>query len=579
MQNMDLFGKGQRSNEEISGGCDIMGIDLGTTNSAVSVFTADTVPTLLPIGKNGRMTVPSCVKWEASEEDGCKMWTVGADAYDERFMSDVVYSIKRIMGSGKTVRLVDRNDPEHFLDMMPAEISSIILRHIKERVAEFYRPITKCIITVPAYFNQLQIKDTILAAELAGLECLQILKEPTSASFIYSLLGYAQSGSVLIYDLGGGTFDATHMTFLRKDAVPKKMATSLRNQYGIEMNASSEDVTDQYYSRVIGTYGDMNLGGDDIDRLFGDTVLHQQGIELSREGRERVYLRCEAFKKLGVAGEDIIVEGKKIHLDTNTLNDCVDAIFDKTMRIIEDIDMSSVSTIVLVGGSTKSLRLRADLQSAFPGVEISAVLDPDATVALGAGSVAKALSTKKELDYSDVLPLPIGVLVDETSVDVCLQKNTSMPYSANRTYYTMHDNQERITVHVFQGLSMKPEKCTYLGRITVDGIPPKPAGDVCVVLSFILTGQGRLRVVSHVDGVEREEELVIDNIFSVAEQSESAKPAAVFETQDDFEFMVMEAAGQDNEAVKGMLLERRGMEQGSGEVCILENKIFKEVFG
>lgn len=583
MQNMDLLGNSSQkevSEVQTSGGCDIMGIDLGTTNSAVSIFTAGTVPTLLPIGKNGKSTVPSCVKWEAPEMNGCKAWTVGEDAYKERYMPDVVYSVKRIMGKDTKVRFVDRRDPKHVLDLTPAEVSSIILRYLAERVAEFYKPLTNCIITVPAYFDQRQMQDTVEAAKLAGLNCLQILKEPTSASFIYSLLGYANSGAVLIYDLGGGTFDATHMTFLRKDAVPKKMATSLKKQYGIELDNSSGDITDQYYSRVIGTYGDMQLGGDDIDKLFGDTAIKQQGVELSSAGKEQLYLRCEAFKKHGVAGEDIIVEGKKIHLDAGTLNDCVDAIFDRTMKIIEDIDMSSVSTIVLVGGSTKSKRLRQNLQSAFPGMEISAVLDPDATVALGAGAVAKALADKKELEYSDVLPLPIGVLVDEKSVDVCLKKNTSMPYSSSRVYYTMHDNQERITVHLYQGLSTKPEKCTYLGRITVEGIPPKPAGDVCVTLTFILNGQGRLKVVSRVDGVDREEELVIDNIFSVAAGAPTeASAVTAFQTQDDFEYMVMDAAGPDRQDVIDLLMERRTFEEGSGEIAILENKIFSMVFG
>ncbi len=583
MQNMDLLGNNPskaESDKKQLGRCDIMGIDLGTTNSAVSIFTAETVPTLLPVGKDGKYTVPSCVKWEAPEMPGCKAWTVGEEAYQERFMPDVIYSIKRMMGSGKKVRFTDRRNPDHVLDLTPAEVSSIILQHLRDKVVELYHPIEKCIITVPAYFNQRQMGDTLEAAKIAGLDCLRILKEPTSASFIYSLLGYATSGAVLIYDLGGGTFDATHMTFLRKDAVPKKMATSLKKQYGIEMGSTSEDVTDQYYSRVIGTYGDMHLGGDDIDKLFGDTALKQQGIKLNDSGREQVYLRCEAFKKRGFAGEDIIVEGKKIHLDLTLLNECVDAIFDRTMKIIEDIDMSNVSTIVLVGGSTKSPRLRQDLQSAFPSMEISAVLDPDATVALGAGAVAKALANKKELEYSDVLPLPIGVLVDEKSVDVCLQKNTSMPYSASRVYYTMHDNQGRITVHVFQGLSTKPEKCTYLGRITVEGIPPKPAGDVYVTLSFILNGQGRLRVVSRVDGMDREEELIIDNIFSVGEKAEDEEPAPnMFKTQDDFEFMVVDAAGTKDVEIIKMLLERRGMEDGSQPRVDLENLIFTKVFG
>lgn len=588
MKKMDLTGNGPSQLESTSkqslSGCDIMGIDLGTTNSAVSIFNAQTVPVLLPIGKNGKTTVPSCVRWDGLGADGQHHFTVGDDAYQERYKPNVIYSIKRIMGSDKTVTLSEHGTPQEVeegngLVLRPYEVSAIILWHLANKVAEFYRPLTKCIITVPAYFNQRQMSDTIKAAELAGLNCLQILKEPTSASFIYSQLGYAQTGAVLIYDLGGGTFDATHMTFLRRDSVPKKMATSLKKQYGIELSNNGGDVTDQYYSRVIGTYGDMQLGGDDIDKLFGDKAIRRSGVNLSDAGREQVYLRCEAFKKRGVAGEDIVVEGQLIHLDTTLLNECVDKIFDRTMKIIEDIDMSNVSTIVLVGGSTKSLRLRQDLQSAFPGMEISAVLDPDATVALGAGAVAKALANKKDLDYSDVLPLPIGVLVDEKSIDVCLQKNTSMPYSVTRTYYTIHDNQERVTVHLYQGLSSKPEKCTYLGRISVDGIPQRPAGDVCVTLSFILTGQGRLKVVSRVDGVDREEELVVDNIFTVGEESKSENPrieSTTFETRDDFEFMIMDAM-QDSylrESVIEMLLKRRNLTEGSDEAGALEAQIF-----
>lgn len=560
------------------GNCDIMGIDLGTTNSAVSIFTADTVPTVLPIGAGGKTTVPSCVRWNV---DGT--FTVGEEAYKERYKENVIYSVKRIMGSGQTIKLYNENGT---MEMTPAAVSSEILRYLKERVAEFYKPIDKCVITVPAYFDQRQINDTLQAAKIAGLECLQILKEPTSASFIYSLLGYAQSGAVLIYDLGGGTFDATHMTFLRKDSVPKKMANSLKKQYGIEIDSSSNgDVTAQYYSRVIGTYGDMQLGGDDIDKMFGDRVLKEQNIKLSDAGREQVYLMCEAFKKrVGVAGEDIVVEDKIIHLDTNTLNECVDAIFDRTMNIIQDIDMSEVSTIVLVGGSTKSPRLRANLQSAFPNMEISAVLDPDATVALGAGAVSKAISNKEELDYSDVLPLPIGVLVGEKSVDICLQRNTSMPYSASRVYYTLHDNQETVTVHVFQGLSPKPEKCTYLGRITVTGIPPKPAGDVCVFLNFLLTGQGRLKIISRVDGVDHEEELVVDNIFTVGESGvpggEPTIQDAAFTAQDVFEEMVVGALSPESlEAAKQLLFTRRSMQEGSPERDALEEEITQKYFG
>lgn len=559
-------------------GCDIIGIDLGTTNSAVSVFSADTVPTILPIGKGGRLTIPSCVKWERPEMNGCKAWTVGADAYAERFMPDVVYSVKRMMGSGKKVRFTDRDNPDHHLDLTPAEVSSIILRYIKEQVAELYRPVEKCIITVPAYFDQRQMNDTIEAAKLAGLDCLQILKEPTSASFIYSLLGYAQSGAVLIYDLGGGTFDATHMTFLRKDAVPKKMATLLRKQYGIELDKTGGDVTDQYYSRVIGTWGDMQLGGDDIDKLFGDKAAKASGLDFNKEEMERLYLRCEEFKKNEASAMDVNINGKTVHLDNDTLNECVDAIFERTLKVIGDVDMSSVSTIVLVGGSTQSRRLQDNLQRTFPGKEISVVLDPDATVALGAGAVAKALSNKKSLNYSDVLPLPIGVLVNEKSVEVCLQKNTSMPYSATRTYCTVHDNQERVTVHVFQGLSANPDKCTYLGRVTVDGVPPKPAGEVSVKLTFVLTSEGRLKVISRVDGVDKEEELVVDNIFTSNASEEVQVKGGALAPEDDFETMVLDTAGDDNADIVAMLVERRSLVDGSPEREKLEEDIFAKLY-
>ena len=569
MKQMDLERKGTKADE--LAGCDIIGIDLGTTNSAVSVFSADTVPTILPIGKGGKRTVPSCVRWN---EDGT--YTVGEDAYNERFKQNVIYSVKRIMGSGKTVTL---HHDSGSIELTPAQVSAEILRHIKDRVAEFYRPVEKCVITVPAYFDQRQMNDTIEAAKLAGLDCIQILKEPTSASFIYSLLGYAQSGAVLIYDLGGGTFDATHMTFLRRDSVPKKMATSLRRQYGIELDKNGGDITDQYYSRVIGTWGDMQLGGDDIDKLFGDKAAEKAKVDLTAEEKELLYLRCEEFKKNDASAMDVNVNGKTIHLDEDTLNECVDAIYQRTLEIIKEVDMATVSTIVLVGGSTQSKRLQTNLQQTFPDKEISVVLDPDATVALGAGAVAKALSNKKSLDYSDVLPLPIGVLVNEKQVEVCLKKNTSMPYSASRTYYTVHDNQERVTVHVYQGLSVKPENCTYLGRVTVEGVPPKPAGDVAVRLTFVLTSEGRLKVISRVDGVDAEQELIVDNIFTSNTAEQAQQKTRDFDPQDDFETMVIDTIDDDNSDILNLLKQRRTVLQSGEDASNLETEIFSKVYG
>lgn len=549
----------------------IMGIDLGTTNSAVAIYNAGTVPTLLPIGGPNKFTVQSCVKWEAPEMLGCKAWTVGEAAYEERYMPDVCYSVKRIMGSDQKIKFIDRYNPDHALELTPSEVSSIILQHIKERVADLYCPITKCVITVPAYFNQRQIEDTTAAAKMAGLNCLQILKEPTSASYIYSQLGYAQNGSVLIYDLGGGTFDVTHMTFLRRDNIPKKLLTSLKQQYGIELSSSTADVNDQYFCRVLGTYGDMRLGGDDIDKALGDALIERDSLELSPQGTERLYLECESFKKSGVYGMDLNIEGHRIHVTSADLDKAVDKIFDRTMYLISDVDFSDVKTIVLVGGSTKSQRIRDNLAAAFPGVEISAVLDPDATVALGAGSVAKAIANNAELMYADVLPLPIGVLVDEDHVEVCIPRNTSMPHTFSKDYHTLHDNQEAISIDVYQGLSTSPKECTYLGRLRLANIPRAPAGEVVVNVSFMLNGQGLLKVISTIAGVDREEELVIDNIFAVSNDAGSTDIGSEAYL-DEFEACFMPLLEGKDEAVT--LFAARRMMISAGESTVeIEDQI------
>lgn len=593
LKKMNLEGAPESSTQKGTG-ANIMGIDLGTTNSAVSIFNAGTVPSLLPIGEGMSHTVPSCVRWDGWNDENEPIFTVGAEAYKERYKSNVVYSVKRIMGSGKTITLIDPNDQSvddpRRITLTPAEVSAIILNHLAQRVEVLDHKITKCVITVPAYFNQRQINDTMEASRLAGLECLQILKEPTSASYIYSLLGYAQSGSVLIYDLGGGTFDVTHMNFLRRDSIPKSLLSSLQKQYGIKLSdIKGADSNDQYFCRVLGTYGDVNLGGDDIDKLAGDAIIARAGLtdKLTSEQKEEVYLRCEAFKKSGFAGEEFTIGGNTINLMYGDIDEAVDQIFDRTLKLMSDIDMSDVKTIVLVGGSTKSKHLRDNLAKAFPGVTISAVLDPDATVALGAGSVAKALASDKNVMYADVLPLPIGILVDQDHVEFCIAKNTPMPYVTSSTYYTMHDNQDTVTLHVYQGLSSKPEEDVYLGKLSIKGIPNAPAGEVSVGVGFMLTGQGRLKVTSVINGVRRDESLVIDNIFDVKDAGQSGALATkgyevegyTLYPEDDFEECFLPMAVENLKVLSLFAKRRTAINSGSTEVASLEDAIVAKLTG
>lgn len=579
---------------------DIIGIDLGTTNCAVAVYSAGTVPTLLQVGKGQKYTVPSCVRWDGYNEKGEPIYTVGEDAYNQRYLPNAIYSVKRMMGSGSSITLTIRDKPPYpsaadndwndatELQLTPAEVSSIILSHLKDQVAKFYRPVTKCVITVPAYFNQRQINDTLEASRLAGLDCLQILKEPTSASYIYSQLGYADDGSVLIYDLGGGTFDVTHMHFLRKDSIPKKLFTSLKRQYGIDPETSGADVNDQYFCRVLGTYGDVHLGGDDIDKELGQLAIQKYNLQLSKEGEEKLYLRCESYKKSGIMAETFTIDGYSIELTEDMLVKAVDKIFNKTLDIMRDIDTSDTKTIVLVGGSTKSQRIRENLSRVFPDMEISAVLDPDATVALGAGSVAKAIANDSNLMYSDVLPLPIGILVDESKVDICIDRNTSMPYSATRRFYTLHDNQEQVTLHVYQGLSEKPAECTYLGRLTLKNIPEGEAGTVCIYVHFILDGQGRLRISSTINDVKRDEELVIDNIFDVTAERNVDAPAIPSESstgstddaasQDEFELSFLSLIDGKPGAME-LIAKRRELKKNGESLTEVEDSIVQLALG
>lgn len=543
----------------------ILGIDLGTTNSAVAVYGSTAVPSLCPMGDNGRYTMQSCVRWDGNDKDGNPVFTVGPEAYAERYKQNVIYSVKRMMGSGQQVLL--HREVGQTLALTPAQVSAEILKALKAKAQESYPGVYQCIITVPAYFNQRQIEDTLEAAKLAGLDCKQILKEPTSASYIYSMLGYARDGSVLVYDLGGGTFDVTHMTFMRRSVIPKTLLTSLKRQYGIESDIASDTKNSPYYCRVLGTYGDTCLGGDDIDREFAKLTLKQKGApKLTDTEFEELILRCEQFKKNTYVGSEIKIGDKDVSLNRSVLEQATRTIFNRTLEILSAIpkeELDAVSTIVLVGGATKSDYLVSLIEDAFHDKEISRVLDPDATVALGAGALAKDLQAGKEPMYQDVLPLPIGILVDESEVEICIAKNTAMPYSVTKEFCTMHDNQTAIRIDLYQGLSKRPEECTYLGYLRMTGFPEKPAGEVKAKVSFILSAQGRLRVSTKVSGVDDAAELVIDSIFNVTTEEEKQGDAASSEfNYDEFEQGIADLI-MENYEVQTLLYERRdALEKG-----------------
>ena len=559
----------------LDGGVDstdiIMGIDLGTTNSAVAIYTAGTVPKLCAMSADNKYTMQSCVRW-----DGGNRFTVGQEAYNERYKPNVIYSVKRIMGSDKTIKLRNPQTGET-IGLTPAQVSAKILKELARRVREFYPGIHRCIITVPAYFNQRQIKDTLEAARIANLECVQILKEPTSASYIYSMLGYAKDGSVMVYDLGGGTFDVTIMSFLKKADIPKKVISTLKRLYKIDVNSVAGDSSSLYFCRVLGTYGDTNLGGDDIDKETADLVL--DGKSIRHEAYEELVLRCEQFKKLTAQAQDVYVDGEMYRISREHVTKATRIVYDRTLEILNTIpedQLRQVNTIVLVGGSTKNQAIVDFLNETFPDKEISRVLDPDATVALGAGAVAKDMMDGRGLAYQDVLPLAIGVLDSETTVDICIPKNTAMPYSVTRTYHTMYDNQTAVSISVYQGLSHDPKECTYLGTLRVTDLPPRKAGETNILVTFILSVQGRLKVTTTIDGVSEIKELVVDSIFNIADSGSDSSTTECFNAD-----MFEEAFGsfaETNPKVRELLIERRNcLNSNPDRVSEIESKILEEI--
>lgn len=487
----------------------IFGIDLGTTNSAIALRTASSVPTLIKVGR--KTTLPSCVMWENGK------FIVGEEAYAKRYQPNVIYSVKRLMGSDEVIKLVDG---ENSISLTPAEVSSFILKELCKRASTYYDNIKDVVITVPAYFNQKQIEDTLKAGELAGLNVHHILKEPTSAGYVYSNIDSAESGEQVIYDLGGGTFDVTHSVLIRKTPEVQKTINYLESYYDIKLNTSTSDAGDKYYSRVLGTYGDMHLGGDDIDEILATMLLSNENLkrqDLTDEDFEQLVLECEKFKKSGIHGFDFTIAGKTFHMEQDLLKAATREIYDRTLTIMQplfsNIKSKNIKSIILVGGSTKSKYIREWLASDFPMATIVCSLNPDETVAQGAASIGYDIAGGVPFKFQDVLPLAIGVLVDESRVSTCLPTNTSIPYSTSKVYTTLYDNQQVLEVKLYQGLSSNPKECTFLGTIKIENLPPAPKGELDIIIDFILAVNGRLRVQATIGDLTKDIE--IENIFSV----------------------------------------------------------------
>ena len=508
------------------------GIDLGTTNSAISVIPTGNHPVIITLrdGKISRVFLskgsPSCVMWTGNDNE----FIVGREAYEQRYSESCVYSVKRFMQDINAVVTLKKGEKE--LKMRPAEVSAEILKGLVEEAGDTYGVIKDVVVTVPAYFDINGKKATKEAVELAGLNLLGIIAEPTAASLCYELNpNEGCSKDIMVYDLGGGTFDVSLVRVTDSSSTPEREA--LVELYGFD------DVKDNNVGRtvsVISSDGDTHLGGDDIDiELFYVVmeIVRAQGFsgDVSREDCERIILELEKLKKSGVNGTYMHTirftdpeESYRITITPNEFMKALEPIYRRTKVIIERVlseNRNSADTLVMVGGSTKNSQLIERLRRDYPSFIINNAFPPDESVSLGAGIHAKELKFgEKAVSVFDSLAIGIGI-VEGDKLKTIIPKNSQYPVTKTKTFTNVVDNQDAVEIQIMQGNSIYTEEAVYLGKLVIDNLPKVPAETLDIDINLAINANGILNCntvisnpVSHEMPIKRELSLNLSKVES-----------------------------------------------------------------
>lgn len=475
----------------------IVGIDLGTTNSVIAVLEGDQPRVVL--NSEGSTRTPSIVSFGENGEV-----VVGEIARRQSAVnpSRTVTSVKRLMGrSLRDVVLSEERLPfevtEHDSQLVvrvgnagytPAQISAFILKKLKQSAEDFLgESVSKAIITVPAYFDDLQRHATREAGALAGLDVLRLVNEPTSAAMAYGL-GRTGTERVAVYDFGGGTFDLTIL-----------------------------DISDNTFE-VLTSTGDTHLGGDDIDELLVDRLITHfcttNNIQFEPDPMALRRLKDAAEKakcELSVAKQTLVhlpflvqLEGKPLHLEMTVsrrdLEDLISPLVKRTIKFCQDglddceLRADNIDKVILVGGSTR-IPLVQEMVEDFFGIVPFKGVNPDEIVALGAATQGGVLAGKlKEVLLLDITPHSLGVEVANNAVSTIIEKNSTIPLKSARLFTTTEDEQEMVLVHVLQGESEKANENRSLGKFTLTGLQPGKAGTPRVQVTFSINADGMVEV-------------------------------------------------------------------------------------